>query len=71
MALSNLNAKTKQMHSGGNHSYSITRDNYVEIGQAIYDSARGQYAFVATDHDLVLTSAEKTSIVAILNGLSQ
>jgi len=67
-----ITVKTKQMHSGGNHSAVVLRDiNGVDLGQAVYDPARGQFAFIPSDHDVVLSAADQTAIVNLLNSLSR
>lgn len=70
--------KSKQQHTGGNHSAIIVRSNgastssgEIPIGQAIWDLARAQFAFIPNNQDIVLSAAEQTEIVAILNGLTR
>jgi hypothetical protein len=62
-----------QQKSGGIHHAIFIEDNVSQkkIGEAVYDPARGQFAFIPADHDIVLSAADKASIVTILNGLSQ
>lgn len=71
-------SKTQQQHLGGNHSALIARsagassgNGEIPLGRAVWDPARAQFAFVPDSHDVVLTSAEQTEIVGILNGLSR
>jgi len=67
-----ITLKIKQMHSGGNHSAILYRDvNNVELGVAVWDPARGQFAFSPFDNDLVLSSSDQTTIVNLLNGLGR
>ncbi len=59
--------------SGGNprsNSVSLIYP-YIELGIACWDPARGQFAFSPFNNDLVLSAADQTAIVAILNGLSR
>ena len=71
-------SKAQQQKTGGNHSALIVRNagagtnsGAITLGTAIYDPARAQFAFVAQNHDLVLTSAEQTELVGILNSLTR
>ena len=67
-----ISARTTQQHSGGTHGAILYRDlNNVEFGIACWDPARGQFAFSPFNNDLVLSAADQTAIVAILNGLSR
>ena len=47
------------------------QENGNRVGQAIYDPARGQFAFIPDAHNLALTASEAAEIVASLNGLSK
>lgn len=62
-----------QQHSGGNHDAIFIEDNVSQrkIGNAVYDPARGQFAFIPVDHDIVLSTADTATIVSILNSLSK
>ena len=71
-------SKTQQQHNGGNHSAIIARSagassnsGEIPLGIAVWDPARGQFAFHPTNQDIVLSTAEQVEIVAILNGLSR
>lgn len=68
---SNINVKSVQSVSGGNHSAIIENDAHVAIGVAHWDPARGQFAFMPVNPNLVLSTADATSITTILNGLSR
>lgn len=71
-------SKVKQQKLGGNHSAVIARSagassghGEINLGQAVWDPARGQFSFIPADHDVVLSAAEQTEIVNILNSLSR
>ena len=71
-------SKSEQQKTGGNHSSVIARsagassgNGEIPLGRAVYDPARAQFAFIPDLYDVVLTAAEQTEIVAILNGLSR
>lgn len=66
-------AKTGQLQkAGANHSCEIFRDlNSERLGVGVWDPARQQFAFFPDDQGLVLSTADATSIVSILNGLSR
>lgn len=67
-----ITAHVVQQKTGGNHSAVINRESHsTPIGTAVWDPARAQFAFIPTDHNIVLTAAEMTSLVSILNGLSK
>lgn len=71
---SGISSLASLQQSGGVHYYVIYNDvagQSNRIGQAIFDPARAQYAFLPDVHALVLTSAQQTAIVAVLNGLSK
>jgi len=70
--------KTQQQKLGGNHSAIIARsagvgsgNGEIPLGKAVYDPARNQFAFHPDNQDIVLSSAEQTEILAILNSLSK
>ena len=62
-----------QQKSGGAHHATFIEDvvSQRKIGEAVFDTARGQFAFIPMDHDVVLSAADAASIVTILNGLSK
>ena len=67
-----ITLKIKQMHSGGNHSDTILQDlNGVVLGQAVYDPARAQFAFVPDNQDIQLNTNDQTTIVNLLNSMSR
>lgn len=68
-----ITAHVTQQKAGGNHSAVINREatGASPIGTAVWDPARAQFAFIPADHNVVLTAAEMTSIISILNGLSK
>jgi hypothetical protein len=65
--------KILQEHPGGNHSALIVTDlrSCNRLGIAYWDPARGQFAFSPDNQDLVLSAADQTALVTILNGLSR
>ena len=65
--------KVVQSRSGQNHGATIIEDSVSQkrLGVAHWDPARGQFAFQSDNNDLVLSAADQTAIVAILNGLSR
>jgi hypothetical protein len=65
--------KVVQQHTGGNHGAIFIEDivSQRRLGTAVYDPARNQFAFSSDNNDLVLSSADQTAIVAILNSLSR
>ena len=71
-------SKNQEQHSGGNHSAIIARSagassnsGEIPLGIAVWDPARGQFAFHPNNQDVALSSAEQTEIVGILNSLSR
>ena len=67
-----ISVRTTQQRSGGNHGAILYRDlNNVELGVAVWDPARGEFAFSPFNNDLVLSASDLTAIVAILNSLSR
>ena len=64
--------RTTPQHAGGNHAGLIYRDtNGVELGIAVWDPARNQFCFHATPEDQVLSAADQTAILALLNGMTR
>ena len=41
------------------------------LAVAFWDPARGQFAFAPDNQDFVLSAADQTALLAILNGLSR
>jgi hypothetical protein len=68
--MADLKSRTIQQHSGGNHS-AVILDRDVRLGLAVWDPARGQFAFSPDNNDLVLSAADAGAITTILNGLSK
>ena len=68
--MADIKTHTVQQHGGGNHS-AVILDRDMRLGLAIYDPARGQFAFMPDTHDLVLSAADAAAITTILNGLSK
>jgi len=66
-----ISLRTTQQKNGGNHAGIIYRDsNGVELGVAVWDPVRLQFAFHPTPEDQPLTASDQAAIVTILNGLS-
>ena len=65
--------KVTQQKSGGNHSAIFLEDNLSqrEIGIAVWDPARNQFAFHPDNADLALTAADSAAIVSALNLLTK
>lgn len=63
-----ITARGGQTQHGGNKVHIIVRD-FSTIGKAIYDPARAQFAFVPDNVNGVLSAAELSTIVGILNVL--
>jgi hypothetical protein len=69
-----LTHKIIQQRAGTNHSAVFIEDNFVSqkrIGVAVYDPVRSQFAFSLADHDIVLSAADQSAILAILNSLQR
>ena len=65
-----INAKINLQADGGNAYFILDRDGS-PIGKAIWDPARGQFAFLPEPVDLVLDAATLAAVVTTLNGLSK
>jgi hypothetical protein len=68
--MADVKVRNIRQHSGGNSS-AVILDRDMRLGISVWDPARGQFAFHADNHDLVLSATDQASIVSILNALSR